>query len=269
VFPGRPFKDLSHQDFMVAAEVTAECFSRRPRVSECMLEAIEQTTRRCPSNVNLGIVLLLGPLVGADWILEAAAEPNQVQRSSSQWRDAIARQLEQFDETDGRNVYRTIRQASAGGLGRVDTMDVHDDSGRVDLVAAMNAAADRDRIARQYANGFADVLDRVTGELLESITEAEDLLQGICRAHVKMLAADPDSLISRKNGKREAVHVQSLARAVDLDDPASYEVLDKLLRDSRHRLNPGTTADLIAAGLYLLLRSPPNTFRKPTEHESG
>jgi triphosphoribosyl-dephospho-CoA synthase len=84
-----------------------------------------------------------------------------------------------------------------------------------------------------------------------------------------MLAADPDSLISRKNGQPEAVRVQSLARGVDLDDPESYEAFDSFLRDSTHRLNPGTTADLIAAGLYLLLRSPPNTFRKPTEHESG
>ncbi len=270
VFPGRPFNDLSHDDFVVAAGITADCFSRRQRVSECMLKAIEQTTSRCPSNVNLGIVLLLGPLVGADWSLEAgAANSNHAQRNSAVWRRAIARQLQEFDETDGRNVFQAIRAASAGGLGRVETMDVHDDESRVDLVAAMKAAADRDRIARQYANGFADVLDHVTTQILESIGEAEDLLQGICRAHVKMLAADPDSLISRKNGQQEAVRVQSLARAVDLDDPASYETFDSFLRDSKHRLNPGTTADLIAAGLYVLLRSPPNTFRKPTEHESG
>ena len=270
VFPGRPFNDLSHPDFVTAAEITARCFSRAQRVSECMLEAIEQTALKCPGNVNLGIVLLLGPLVGADRNLErSSGKLNSPQRSSAGWRDAIARQLRDFDETDGRNVYRAIRGASAGGLGRVEAMDVHDDEAPVDLVAAMKSAAGRDRIARQYANGFADVLDQVTAVLLESIARAGDLLQGICRAHVKMLAADPDSLITRKNGEAEAAHVQTLARAVDLDDPASYEQLDALLRDSEHRLNPGTTADLIVAGLYLLLRSPPTSFSKPTEHESG
>ena len=53
-----------------------------------------------------------------------------------------------------------------------------------------------------------------------------------------------------------AVDVQRRAQTIDLDDPASIASFDDSLRADAHPLNPGTTADLIAAALYVLLRTP-------------
>ena len=119
----------------------------------------------------------------------------------------------------------------------------------------MRLAANRDLIARQYATGFQDVVHTVAPLLHESIMQSGDLLQGICRAHVQLLAMFPDSLIARKNGLAAAVEVQALAGSVDAHDRAAFEKLDASLRGGDHRRNPGTIADLIAAALYILLRT--------------
>ena len=91
-----------------------------------------------------------------------------------------------------------------------------------------------------------------------------DVLQGICRAHVQLLGLAPDSLSARKNGLDAAAQVQSLARSVAWHDRPSVERLDASLRGPAHKLNPGTTADLIAAGLYLLLRT--SVIREPEQN---
>ena len=164
--------------------------------------------------------------------------------------------LSEFDGSDGHNIYKAINQAAPGGLGEVDSLDVREDHDDVDIVQAMTLAAGRDSIARQYATGFSDLLDRVTPLVGHSILQRGDVLGGIVDAHVRLLAQEPDSLIRRKNGLEVAVGVQEGAGKVDLEDPKSLSAFDAFLRNRTHKLNPGTTADLIAAALYLLLRSP-------------
>ena len=81
------------------------------------------------------------------------------------------------------------------------------------------------------------------------------------------MAKYPDSLIARKCGNDTAAHAQMLAaKAVELltvenateVGPESIESfwtcvadLDFWLRSDGHRRNPGTTADLIAASLFV------------------
>ena len=76
-------------------------------------------------------------------------------------------------------------------------------------------------------------------------------------AQIHLLSRTPDSLISRKNGLRVAGEVQRRAGLVDPDDQKSVSEFDLYLRSEDHQLNPGTTADLIAASVYLLLRTHP------------
>ena len=77
----------------------------------------------------------------------------------------------------------------------------------------------------------------------------------------KQIAKHGDSLIARKCGPEIAAEARERAMSViDAGSPgeASYEQalvdLDSWLRADGHRRNPGTTADLIAAGLFVLLR---------------
>lgn len=254
VYPGRSFVDMQYQDFVTAAELVSRIFAERLLpISERMLSAVELSKSQLGINVNLGIVLLMGPLVAADERLSGETAGDS---AANRWAPAIASVLSGLDGSDGNRIYKAINTAAAGGLGEVDTLDVSEDHDEVDIVQAMTLAAHRDSIARQYATGFSDLIGRVTPLVGDSIARCGDLLGGIVDAHVRLLAQAPDSLIRRKNGLDVAVSVQQRAQQVDPEDPGSLAAFDAYLRERTHQLNPGTTADLIAAALYLLLRSP-------------
>ena len=178
------------------------------------------------------------------------------ERTDEAWLSAIAEALGELQGVDGENIYRAIDLASAGGLGHVDVLDVHDTIGAVDIVEAMRLAQGRDRISRQYATGFTDLFQHVLPVVSHSLDDCHDLLGGICQAHLRLLREEPDSLIARKNGSEVALAVQQRAGEVDLQSPQSIAQFDQWLRRDGHKLNPGTTADLIAASLYLMLRTP-------------
>lgn len=253
VYPGRPYSDVSFVDFVTAAEITSEQMRDSSQsISERMLHAVEQTVSVAKTNVNLGMVLLLGPLVAADEVMIGRG----VTRGIEAWPTAIGETLATMDGSDGRNIFRAIHVASAGGLGAARCMDVNKTRGEVDIVAAMTLARHRDRIARQYADGFADLIETIVPVVGQSISQSGDLLGGIRHAQLLLLRSEPDSLIARKNGTEVAAAIQKRAGTIDLNDPTSVAAFDNFLRSDGNRLNPGTTADLIAAALYVLLRMP-------------
>jgi len=276
VFPGRSFADLSFEDFIAAAELTSLCFNQTPkRISERMLDSIRQVHDQQRTNVNLGIVLLLGPLVAADEVIHKALEPTEPftttssqttssQTTSSQitnladWIEPVRQSLAQFDQVDGSRIYRAIELASAGGLGTSDAMDVNQPHLTIDICEAMLLAKDRDQIAKQYCSGFRELILEITPILSASISTNGDVLRGICDAQIQLLAKNPDTLIARKNGMQVAREVQNRAKSVDPSDVTQIGLFDQYLRSDGHQLNPGTTADLLAAALYLLLRTTPS-----------
>ena len=83
----------------------------------------------------------------------------------------------------------------------------------------------------------------------------------IDHADVQQMAAEPDSLIARKCGPEVARQASQKAAAVLASGALGthqYEKglaeLDAWLRADSHRRNPGTSADLVTAGLFVLLR---------------
>ncbi len=244
VFPGRSFSDLHYGDFIVAAEIAAEAFAMPGRhFSESVLGAVRQTKLAIGSNVNLGILLLIGPISEvAHRDIHADLQPG------------VASLLEGQNQDDAACIFEAIRVATAGGLGEVDEMDVRDAaSSGTDLIAAMRLAAERDLVAYQYANGFKDLFDRVVPLVEKAIIESGGILGGISDAHIDLLADHPDSLIARKCGDEIANAVQQRASKLDKRDSVAVEEFDAYLRSDGNRLNPGTTADLIAAALFVLL----------------
>jgi len=259
VFPGRRFDDLAYADFVVAAEITADAFMAHPAAFPRAVEAASQRIRqRVGTNVNLGILLLIGPLA------QAAASGNGSLTTAS-WRRQVTTVLDQLTRDDSQRLYNAIRLAAPGGMGHTDKMDVSD-AAPERFLDAMESAAGRDRIAQNYASGFKDLFEHVVPLLHESLTRHVDLLRGISAAHLRMLSENPDTLITRKHGQAVAAQVQQNAPK-DLDDARAVYEFDRFLRQGADQTissakapaapyNPGTTADLIAAALYVLLRLP-------------
>ncbi|WP_406697031.1 triphosphoribosyl-dephospho-CoA synthase [Singulisphaera sp. Ch08] len=248
VYPGRGFADANFVDFLLSASVIAAPLDRTRQigVGAAVLEAVEATCRVVATNTNLGMILLFAPL---------AAVPED-----QSLRDGLPNVLESTTIHDTRLVYRAIRRARPGGLGSAPDQDVADEPS-VPLVEAMRLAADRDLVAAQYANQFADMFDLALPALRSALAEARPLETSIVAAYLTVLANRPDSLIARKRGSVEARQAaERAAEVLDAGWPDSKssrslcEAFDGWLREEGHSRNPGATADLIAAALFATLR---------------
>ena len=117
---------------------------------------------------------------------------------------------------------------------------------------------ERDRIARQYACGYADVFDFALPAFVRGCDAgaARDFAAAIQGTYIVLLAEWPDSHIVRKHGEAVAQSVtlearrwRSLALSGTLRDHAEQlAAWDASLK--RHHVNPGTTADLTVATAF-------------------
>ncbi len=244
----RDFDDAHLIDFLLSASAISRGIdlARERGVGVSVLAAVEDVSRFVATNTNFGMILLLAPL---------AAIPDGVEP-----RQGVGRVLAATTVEDARLVYRAIRLARPGGLGTADAQDVSEEP-TVTLVEAMRLAADRDLVARQYADNFAEVFDPARATLRASIDAGHSLETAIVATHLTLMARFPDTLIARKRGPKIAT--ESARRASELlaigwpDAPESlarFQEFDAWLRDDGHARNPGTTADLVCAALFLTLR---------------
>lgn len=248
VSPVADFADLTYLDFLLSAAAIAPVFDKAPgrRVGETVLEAVRATRQVVATNTNLGIVLLLAPL--------AAVAPG------ADLRAGLRSVLDQLDVDDARLVFEAIRLAQPGGLGSVPEQDVTAQPTQ-SLRAVMALAADRDRVARQYVSGFADLFDDGVPSLHEGLQRAGSLEAGIIHCYLALMARNPDTLIARKLGLAAAEEASRRARQVlEAGWPIAaasqglLAELDRWLREDGNRRNPGTTADLVTACLFVALR---------------
>ncbi|HET6572517.1 MAG TPA: triphosphoribosyl-dephospho-CoA synthase [Fimbriiglobus sp.] len=259
VYPGMPFADVEFTDFLISAARSAWIFDYAPGSSVGLIvsHAVAETWSDARSNTNLGIILLIAPLAVADNPLD--------------FRATLRAVLAKLTREDARMAYEAIRLANPGGLGDAPEQDVRSEP-TVTLLEAMKLAADRDLIARQYANGFADVFDFGVPAFLDGLERFGCVEAAIIHSQLRWLAEYPDSLIARKNGPAVAEDVRCRAAEVlrlgglsTTEGRAAGVALDRHLRSDGNKLNPGTTADLIAACLFVALRenkvSPAAPFR--------
>jgi triphosphoribosyl-dephospho-CoA synthase len=162
-----PGHGMSGAQFLASAAAAAPAIcAQGATVGRRILGAVEATLAAVHCNTNLGIVLLCAPIAAAFERLEGGASEGGAARpqasddggTQGRLREALQERLAALGIDDSRQAFRAIALANPGGLGSVDDQDVHREP-TVDLRAAMVLAADRDRIARQYANAYQDVFD--------------------------------------------------------------------------------------------------------------
>jgi triphosphoribosyl-dephospho-CoA synthase len=212
-------------------------------VGELIEDGVEATAQVAAANTNLGIVLLFAPLVRAA-VTRQEDEP---------LRSAVERTLARLDHDDAASAFAAIVRANPGGLGEAPEHDVRAPA-RVSLREAMAAAADRDSIASEYATGYAIVFGTALPLLDDALQGGLPTLEAIVSLHVGLLASLPDTLIARKAGVAAAQAVSAAAREVRAGT-RSMAAFDASLRSAENRLNPGTTADLVAGTLLAALLS--------------
>lgn len=245
VHPGASFPDLAHADLVAAAVAIAAPLEDAPRVplGRTILAAVTAARAATPSNANLGIILAIAPLAAVP-AGSAAADPA-----------GTAAVLAGLTPADAADVWRAIALARPGGMGTSDRHDLHAPP-PADLLDAMRAAAHRDQIARLWATGYTDLFAGPVADLAAEVAAGHTLDEAIVRSHLRQLDREPDTLITRRHGVDIAAAVSRAAGAVlaaGADWRQAAAAFDRALRVPR-RVNPGTTADLLAAALYILLR---------------
>lgn len=249
VSPGRHFHDTRYEDFLASAVAIGPALAAAgdQPLGTTIRSAVQATARWVRSNTNLGIILLLGPLARA------------ALRGEGPLRERLHAVLAETTVADAAEVYAAIRQARPGGLGASASEDVAT-APTVSLREAMALAADRDSVAREYATDFAVTFDVGSLALRRARSAGLDWADATVECYLRILAAVPDTHIARKLGRDEAETVSRRARAVAEAGGVRTEAgrrelqaFDAELRGPTNARNPGTTADLTCAALFVVI----------------
>jgi triphosphoribosyl-dephospho-CoA synthase len=250
VSPGLAFHDTQYEDFLASATAIAPAFldAGTQPIGETILRAVQDTRRWTSANTNLGIVLLLAPLARAAHM----SQPDSL-------RDRVRNVLAATTVADAEAAYRAIRLARPGGLGDASAQDLAA-SPTVTLTAAMELAADRDDVAREYATAFSRTFTVGTPALEHARAAGLGWAEAVVECYLALLADSPDTLIIRKLGTEAAASVS--ARAIEVLAAGGMRTnigrravasFDLELRNTENSRNPGTTADITAAAVFVLL----------------
>lgn len=242
-----PGHAMTADDFLASAAAILEPMTEPDlSVGDRILASIAATRSAVRCNTNLGIVLLCAPLSHA--ALRA--------KTGQPLADALDDCLAQLTIADAVSAYAAIRLARPAGLGRRAAHDVAD-TPTICLRQAMIEAQHEDSIARQYANGFADVFacQSLVGQLRRRWNDDRWTAAAV---YLHLLAHHPDSHVARKFGLATALRVSHDALPFSqaaLQSAESDELLPRLRNwDGELKsagINPGTTADLTVAAMYL------------------
>lgn len=218
------------------------------------------------SNTNLGIILLLSPLSVAAGLTipeeEANCNLDLLQKNA----------LEVMKNTtveDSIHVSEAIASASPGGLGKVDQYDITEPSleeelrsDDVNLLQLMDICQERDNICFELALGYPITIKTGLAALKWSLAIRNDINLAIVDAYLAILSNYPDTLVKRKFGdeiaqriSKRATDIINVGGALTLEGRRELEDLDIELREAEEKINPGTTADIIASTIFVHLLS--------------
>jgi triphosphoribosyl-dephospho-CoA synthase len=242
--------DMTVNDFRVSAEASAKPLCNPAyTLGEKVFYAVKATKEAVGCNTNLGIILLCGPLIQAVDLITTGVTLKQ----------AVNQVLAATTITDADWVFKAIMLASPGGLGESPEQDVRHPP-TVTLTEVMRIAADKDRIAAQYANGYKDIFDYAVLRYNSRLSQWRDLNWAAVFVYAELLGQFPDSHIERKHGNKYTEWVAARMRQFleefggATDPKQSMQTLSCLDTEFKSiGVNPGTTADMTVATVLSVL----------------
>lgn len=197
-------------------------------------------------NTHFGTIVLLVPLA------KAAGRGGDL-------REEVVRVLEETTPEDAVDFYAAFRIAGAR-VAEVEELSIEDPasldrllSEKRTLLDLMRLSSGHDLVAREWSAGFerSFLLSRILEERVRDL----GLNDGVVISYLEALAEVPDGLVASKFGLPRAEEVSERARAILGGE--IFETL-RLARDLDDQfieedVNPGSTADLIGAALFIAL----------------
>jgi len=268
------FPETTFEDFLASAVAIAPSFRRAAeqgiRVSEgeigpsevgigsVIKDAVDRMLRsQSGGNTLLGAIILLAPIAAAAGMTKVFSLPRL--------RKKIKVIVESTTPEDTVAVYDAIALVNPGGLNKAAELDVTDPNSKkkildegINLLDTFKIASSYDSITSEWVNNYPLTFDLGYPYFVSQLEETGDINTATVHAFLKILSEVPDTFISRKVGQSKAEGISAEAKKVlnegGLTTPLGRNLLDKLdssLRDPKHDLSPGTTADITEAVLAL------------------
>lgn len=229
-------------------------------------------------NTHFGVAVLFVPLAASAGMCFAREDCI----SEVRLREYFTEIVESTTVEDALNFYDALKIAGVGGLGRISSSgfpDVSSESFRdrilkddVTLYDLMYFSSGWDLIASEFVSGLEIVFSVGYPFFIKFYSESRDVNVAIVHAFLKLLSFKPDTFIARKYGLKftsdvvEAVRIglrfaeEISRRAVEILELGGLEsvegrrLLFKLDEElAEMGLNPGSTADILAASLFTAL----------------
>jgi len=275
----RDFEDTQYEHFLASAAAIAsplrEAARRGALVSRGSISVgevkvgsiIKQAVQRMNDwqsggNTSLGSILLLSPIAVAAGMLDSEAPFSAIALRSS-----LRYLIKNTTPLDAVEVYDAISMAKPGGLGRVPNFDVANGRSKraiikrgVTLLDIFKASSKWDSVAYEWARTYPITFTLGYPYFIRQLDETCNFRTATVHTFLRILSQVPDTLIARRAGlaKSKAVSTRT-ARALKAGGLLTQrgrnliEKLDLSLRRATHELNPGTTADLTASTLAVVL----------------
>ncbi len=277
------FSDTRHEHFLASAVAVEPAFARAAErgvlAGEGKVEldeiGIGRTVKEAVANVKLwqrggntllGTVLLLSPIAAAAGMTLARAK----EFSLRELRASIRSIVESTTPIDAVTVYEAIGIANPNGLiDKAPKLDVNDPDSRrrimkeaITLFDIFKISASYDAISKEWVENYPITFDFGLPYLTQQLEQEATLDTAVVHTFIRVLAQFPDTLIARKAGWDKAKEISDKAKETLSQGgsvtPAGRErlsTLDKELRTRGNQLNPGTTADIVAAVLAVSILS--------------
>jgi triphosphoribosyl-dephospho-CoA synthase len=198
-------------------------------------EAVIKRTRTVPSNTNLGIILLHIPLAvaaSANWSNMEQALDTLVQTTTVEDAVDVAEALRIS------NAHLGTPEKGPDVRNEQVAVEIHKEG--LTLADLFSLSSSWDSIALEWVTGFP-----ITFSAARSLVEGDSVLD----VYMDILSRHPDSLIQRKFGVDVAEKISE--EAGEIHTAEDLRKWDEYLH--RQDINPGTTADLVAAGIFVAL----------------
>ena len=248
----RDYDDMVFEDFLISGIVIGDTIREactdvdieNPKLGKYILQAVGETDRWIKNNTNLGIVMMTTPIAVAAAISD----------SFDEIRKNIKLLMANTSVDDACDLYDAINIADAGGMGDQDEYDVASDNAKNELrqnnqtmYDVLKISAPWDMLAREMTSDMPAVFEI-------GYPTYHELNEACLLTFLTILSHVPDTLISRKYGDEEALKISLMTRDL-LKMRDSDDFIDRVAEFDdylfKNKYNPGTTADLTAASIFV------------------
>jgi len=231
-------------------------------VGGAIKSAIEKTMKwQRNGNTNLGIVLLLTPLAAAAGLTLAKEGKIEMKKL----RANLSNVLKSTTPEDALNVYDAILIANPEGLGKVDELDLKNETSKkrikeeqISLYGIMDISSRWDNISKEWVTDMQITFEFGYPLVKKLYGKTKNMNTTTVQSFLEILSKYPDTYVQRIHGKKIAEKVSEKAKAIIKEGGMLTKTggvliakFDEELREKH--INPGTTADLISSSLMLAI----------------